>query len=274
MDSYLNSELLVETNHEVLTHLETCEACSEALEDRARLKAQLKRAVEHEYAPADLRERISARVRRRRGFSFNTFSLALAATAAVLVIGLVTFFSLHSGKKPVSLSFEANVARGDVTGQLLKVGFEDHVLCAIDHNLANRQFTPEQMSERLGPEYAGLVELVKSTMPQDYSVVVGHRCHYHGREFVHLIVRDQSDVVSLVITRRNGEAFPAGGAAAVLQASGVPIYERSWDKIQVAGMETRDYLVFVISDKTPEANEQIASNLGPVINDFLKKLEG
>jgi uncharacterized membrane protein len=129
------------------------------------------------------------------------------------------------------------------------------------------------MSERLGPEYAGLVALVKEKMPQDYALVVGHRCHYQGREFVHLIMRNQNDVVSLVITRKIGEAFPVGGAAAVLEASGVSIHERSWHNIQVAGMETRDHLVFVISAKTLEGNEQVASTLGPAVSDFLKKLE-
>ena len=61
LDSYLSNELMVETNHEVLTHLETCGACSRSLEDRARLKAQLKRAVMQEYAPAALREVVGDR---------------------------------------------------------------------------------------------------------------------------------------------------------------------------------------------------------------------
>jgi anti-sigma factor (TIGR02949 family) len=180
LDSYLNNELMVETNHEVLAHLEKCEACSRSLEDRVRLKAQLKRAVMQEYAPAVLRERIVSDLRRGRGFSFNKMSLALAATAAVLVIAAVTFFAWSPPKHQLSL--QAAVAPGDVNGQILKIGFDDHVFCAIDHNLANKQFTAEQMSEKLGPEYAGLVALLKDKSPQDYTVVVGHRCHYQGRE--------------------------------------------------------------------------------------------
>src|SRR6266496_4563692 len=93
LDSYLNNELTVETNHEVLTHLENCEECARSLEDRARLKAQLKHAVMQEYAPVALRERIANDIRRGRGFSFNRISLALAAAAAVLVIASVTFFT-------------------------------------------------------------------------------------------------------------------------------------------------------------------------------------
>jgi len=270
LDSYLNNELLVETNHEVLTHLEMCEACSRSLQDRARLKVQLKRAVMQEYAPAALRERIGSNLRQSRGFSFNTFSLSLAA-AAVLVIAMVTFFTSSPARKPLSL--QAQVAPGDVTGQILKIGFDDHVFCSIDHQLADKQFTPEQMSEKLGPEYAGLVELVKGKMPRDLTVVVAHRCGYQGREFVHLIMRNQSDIVSLVITRKNGEAFPTDGVAAIVQAAGGLIYQAAWANQQVAGLETRDHLVFVVSNETNDTNLQIASSLAPSVRDFLARLE-
>lgn len=271
LDSYLNNELMVETNHEVLAHLEACEACSRSLADRSRLKTQLKRAVMSESAPAALRARIDAELRSSRGFSFNKISLALAAAAAVVLIAATTYFITSSPKTPLSL--QAEVAPNDATAQVLKIGFDDHVFCTIDHGSANRQFTPEEMSQKLGPEYAGLVALVKDKLPQSYRVVVGHRCHYQGREFIHLIMRNQEEVVSLVITRKNGEAFPGGGVGGALQASGAPLHETTWHKIQVAGMETRDFLVFVISNKTLEGNEQVATSLAPAVNDFLKNLE-
>lgn len=271
LDSYLNNELMVETNHEVLRHLEACEDCSRSLEDRARLKAQLKRAVMQEYAPAALRERITADLRRSPGFSLSRVSLALAAAAAVLVIAAVTFFTWGPPKNQLSL--QAKVAPADVTGQILKIGFDDHVFCAIDHHLANKQFTPEKMAEHLGPDYAGLVALVKERMPRDYTVAVGHRCHYQGREFIHLIMRNQSNVVSLVITRKNAEAFPTNGVAAIAQAAGSPIYQAAWANQQIAGLETRDHLVFVVSNETSDANLQIATSLGPSVRDLLARLE-
>lgn len=271
LDSYLNNELMVETNHDVLTHLETCEACAQALEDRARLKAQLKRAVMQEYAPAALRERIGADLRRNRGFSFNRIALSLAAAAAVLVIAAATFLISRSANN--GLSLEAQVAAGDATGEVLKIGFDDHVFCAIDHQLAEKEFTIEQMSQRLGPEYSGLIGLVNERLPRPYTIAVGHRCHYKGREFIHLVLRNQGEVVSLVITRKNGEAFPADGGATALQTSGVAIHEKSWHNIQVAGLETRDFLAFVISNKSQEGNEQVAVSLGPAVSDFLRKLE-
>jgi|GEM_PF-663286 len=286
LDSYLNNELFVETNYEVLKHMEICDSCSRSLRDRARLKDQLKSAVMRDYAPVALRERINDNLRAGRRFKLSTLTIVMAAAAALLVIALSVPFVFKSISSKESLSLHAEVTSGDVTGQLLKIGFDDHVYCAIDHGMANRKFTVEQMSERLGPEYAGLVEVLKQRMPQDYQVVVGHRCHYRGREFIHLIMLNQSDEVSLVITRKNGETFPPdgavavagaaaaiGGATAVEKAAGVPIYERAWQNVQVAGLETRDYLAFVVSNSTMDDNLQIASSLGRSIRDFLSKLE-
>jgi hypothetical protein len=47
-------------------------------------------------APVALRERIRGNVRSRRGFRFNTLSLAIAAAAAIVVIALTVPFALRS----------------------------------------------------------------------------------------------------------------------------------------------------------------------------------
>ncbi len=60
LDSGLNYGILAETNHEVLKHLESCTQCARVREDRARVKAQLKRAVLNERAPEALSDRIGA----------------------------------------------------------------------------------------------------------------------------------------------------------------------------------------------------------------------
>jgi len=280
LDSYLNSELLVETNHELLKHLEECESCDRALKDRVRIKDQLKRVVLGDTAPIDLRERIRNDIRRRTRFGRSLASLTrswMFAAAAVVLLGAIALgivFKTRDRSTNVvpALSLEAEVAPGDQTGQILKVGFEDHVLCSIDHDMASRQFTAKEMSERLGPQYETLVTVVKEKIPRDYVVVVGHRCHYGSREFIHLILRHGNEVVSLIVTKKNGEGFPPGSAASIMQASGIRMYEDEWHNLQVAGMETRDYLAFVVSNESRRRNEDIASRLMPVINDFLKNV--
>jgi anti-sigma factor (TIGR02949 family) len=274
LDSYLSNELLVETNHEVLKHLESCDNCARALDDRARVRAQLKRIVLSQQAPEGLRDRIRTDVRgKHRASPFVSTSWIMAAAAiVVLAMGLGIFLQSRNAPSGSELSLDAEVAPGDFAGQILKIGFDGHVSCAVDHGMANKRFTPEQMSEELGPQYAGLVGLVKTRMPQNYDVVIGHRCQYQNREFLHLILRRKEEVVSLIVTRKSGETFPAGGSAAV-KAAGVPIYESSWHGLQVVGLETRDYLVFLVSNDSLSGHEQTVASLMPAVSDFLKRAE-
>jgi anti-sigma factor (TIGR02949 family) len=85
-DSYLDNELLVETNHEVLRHLSACPDCTKALDARVRLKQSVKRAVEQEMAPAVLLESIQNGLRERRSFfDFDLRRWAMAATVLVIL---------------------------------------------------------------------------------------------------------------------------------------------------------------------------------------------
>jgi mycothiol system anti-sigma-R factor len=280
VDSYLDNELPAETTREVLEHMESCAQCARVLEDGVRVKAQLKRAVLNERAPDALRDRIRRDIRRRRGFgsSLNSSWMVAAAAAAVVVLAVAAGVFYRSSPNsnttaPGLLSRNADVVPGDASGQILKVGFDDHVFCALDHKMADSSFTAEQMSEGLGPEFRALVTVVKDRLPQDYRIAVGHRCHYQNREFVHLILRRQDDVVSLIVTRRSGESLPPLGAAAVIQSAGVQLHEASWHNLHVVGMETRDHLVFVVSNMPPSDNRRIASSLAPAVSDFLRNVE-
>jgi predicted anti-sigma-YlaC factor YlaD len=57
-DSYLSNELMVETNHGVIAHLEQCAECRQELKARRELRGQASRGV-HKIA----REPIATRIR-------------------------------------------------------------------------------------------------------------------------------------------------------------------------------------------------------------------
>jgi len=86
LDSYINSELLVETNHEVLRHLETCSICSAEFASRSRLEA----AVESQSVPAELPAK--SRKRLRQDESKVLFAAEwpkwAAVSAAVLLVSV------------------------------------------------------------------------------------------------------------------------------------------------------------------------------------------
>src|SRR5215470_4861143 len=81
-DAYLDNELLVETNQDVLQHLGSCTECSRMLEGRARVKQALRSAVNTEDAPlelvASLRQQLGTR---RSSLRSNTVRWMLAAAA-------------------------------------------------------------------------------------------------------------------------------------------------------------------------------------------------
>ena len=266
LDSYLNNELLVETTHEVLKHLEKCPNCAEALRSRRQVRELLKGAVLKDSAPMDLQERISRRIRKDSSASWQRWMLVAAATVAFIAAASGAFLLLNRGTPADS---DALSAARNANAHLLKIGLDDHVHCAVDSGFANRVFTEEEMREKLGPDFSGLVATVKEKMPDNYRVVVGHRCKVNGREFIHLILKSPGTALSLVLTKKDGESFSEDKVAAVIESSGVPIQEARIKDLEIAGFETRDYLAFVVSDLGRKENLQMASTLIPAVREFL-----
>ena len=94
-DSFLCEELLTETNHEILRHLDTCPSCRTEIDARRRLRGALRTAFNRapELQPAGefadrLRDQLrQAAVHRHRSWTFSGRWLALAA-GLVLAAGV------------------------------------------------------------------------------------------------------------------------------------------------------------------------------------------
>jgi mycothiol system anti-sigma-R factor len=271
LDSYLSGELAGETCREVSAHLEGCSACARELEARSVIKSRLQTAVGREEVPLELRERIQRSIRKNSFENFRPWMLA-AAAALLLAAGAWGVVRYWDAPRDSEQPYRASLAAKDA--EILQVGLRDHVHCAVESKMADRLFTPEQMSQSLGPDYAGLVQLVKARAPGDYRVVVGHRCRAKGRQFVHLVLRNRERVLSLALTKKEGEAFSGENLAGLLEASGVRLCAERLEGYEVAAFETRDHLVFVVSDLVKEENLQIAAGFAPTVRDFLVKLEG
>ena len=270
LDSYLNNELLVETTHEVLRHLEKCPNCSEALRSRRQVKELLKGAVLKDSAPTDLQERIRRSIRKNSSTSWQRWMLAAAAMIALIAGGSGVVQLLKRGAPVPS---DATSSLGSADAQLLKIGLDDHVHCAVDSGFANRVFTEEEMLAKLGPDFSGLVAAVQAKAPENYRVVVGHRCKFNGRDYIHMILKSPETALSLVLTRKHGESFLGDTAAAILESSGVPIHEARIKDLEIAGFETGDFLAFVVSDLGHQEHLQMASTLAPSVLEFLTKRE-
>lgn len=270
LDSYLNKELLVETTHKVSKHLENCANCYEALLVRQQVKEILKRAVLKDSAPTDLQEKIKRSIRQNSS-SNRTRWMLVAAAAIALIAAAGGALQLLNRDTPADSDVISAASNADA--QILKIGLDDHVHCAIDMGLADRVFTEEEMLERLGPDFS-LVSMVKENAPETYRTVVGHRCKFNGREFVHLILKSHETVLSLVLTRKNGESFSKDKVEAVIGSPGIAVHEAVVKDFRIAGFETRDYLAFVVSNLDRNENLQLASRIAPAVREFLTKYEG
>src|SRR5215467_9300795 len=92
-DSYLSDELLIETNHDVLRHLESCGECRAELAARRELRQELRTKFNHArdlQIPEGFSDALKARMREqaldRRGT--NIPRIAYVGIAATLLIAI------------------------------------------------------------------------------------------------------------------------------------------------------------------------------------------
>jgi Putative zinc-finger len=277
LDSYISNELLVESNLEVLRHIEQCSACSQELETRVRIRASLQAAARREELPPGLEKKIRREIRARSPVRLWPFDLSLrwiSAVAALLLISTATWIVWRSRRELSLQEQDAYIGRISLRlSTILQVGLRDHVHCAVFRKYPKDPPALAEMARDLGPQYAGLVPLVKARVPDEFRVIMAHRCSVQGRNYVHLVLQGPSSLLSLIITKKNpGESFPAAQLAPVLQASGVPVYRAKASQFQVAAFETPAYLAFVISDLPEERNLQLATALAPSVQGFLNQM--
>src|SRR5208337_331023 len=140
-----------------------------------------------------------------------------------------------------------------------------HLQCAIKgHNYPNIANPPEQLRQKLGPQYAGLLQVVQQKLP-GFEILEAHICSVQGspRKYVHFIARGRGTILSVILTRSDGAQFPNGKAFRSGASGSVNLYEAHLEGMNAAGFESKEYLGFVVSDLSQDTMVQIASELAP-----------
>ena len=281
LDSYISNELLIETNHEVLRHVESCPACANELEARTQLRTRLRAAVNAQSVPPELQARIREKIRTDQSSSWFAAGWLTSgwprwAVAMATVVICAGVWLNYSPEKMPGLTDRPgqNVYIQKVSATLaavLKVGLGDHIHCSIFRKYPKDPPPVEKMEADLGASYKGLLPVVRAAVPDGYRVIMAHQCGYAGRHFIHLTLEKDGDLLSLVVARRkDGESL--GALAPALETSGVPVYQSAATRYQVAGFESGDFLAYVVSDLKSKANLHIAANLAPAVREFLLKI--
>jgi anti-sigma factor RsiW len=174
MDSYLSSELTVESNHELLRHVERCEACRAELAARERARALLIESFGPAPDARELEARISQAIDHAQP---HWWRLAGIAAMLALVVGLGVWFS-----RPVdAAAFDDSV--------------DNHIFCAL--NLPpDVAYDPRRVEQSLAPPYQNIVNVVIH-QSGEYELVDAHACPYNNRDYVHLVYRSDAHLVSV-----------------------------------------------------------------------------
>src|ERR1051325_8705122 len=147
LDSYLDNELLTETNLDLAQHFETCANCArEALARRA-LRAKLQVAVRRTALPPELENRIRSRLTEPARTNRAAWLMAIAAA---VVVCIAPWAATRDG----ALSPQALAA--------LRVGLDDHVHCAVIRQRSN----PARNTDKLAPQYKPILAAIRRRVPQ------------------------------------------------------------------------------------------------------------
>jgi anti-sigma factor RsiW len=257
-DSYLSDELLVETNHDVIRHLEACPECRRELAARRELRSKLRAGFEN--APdLQMSEEFAGRLKsqlRATAFSPARFSTtqSIAIAASLLIVAALGFIVVQT-------RWRQQAAAG-----LFASAVGDHRDCALNHRLDEKPIALEEAGRKYDRVYINLVSAVMSEgqLPTGVELVEAHSCVFKGRRFGHVILKYRGQIVSVLVTDKDHNG-PTGLKEATAEAQ--------LEGFKLAHFETTRHAVYVVSDLTDAENLAIAQTIGPAVSRHIMAAE-
>lgn len=297
-DSYMSDELLVETNHEVLAHLEGCAKCRCELTARRELRATLRAAfakaaelqIDDAFATR-LRSELHSTALRQPALSWIPkrtwlpIAACFVAVAALVAIGLryrdrtppeqtvaIRETAEATGSPTVT---QSNSTPGVAVMDLASFAVDDHRYCAIKFRLKEIPIPLEEAGQKFDRAYLELEKSVKdrlAVLAGGATFVEAHSCVLAGRRFAHVVLKENGHLVSFLITGLD-DPESVGQNAVASKNDGQVISCSEAHGYRVSCFETARHAVFVVSDLSEGANLSLARALAPAIYQHLAKAE-
>ena len=257
IDSYLSDELLTETNHDVLRHLEQCADCRKTIESRRMFRTRLRAAVinvpdfqmrEDFYNDLrnDLRENFLPKKQETASIWANyKFQFAVAACLLIAVtFGFLIVRNLNNNKSQTELAAARNTKQSTY---FEKIAFGDHQNCAVDFNLSE----PPIEIDLASPEYANLRQGILTPLENaaaEYKLHDSHICKYKGQTFTHLVFQRGDKLVSFLMM--NLQDYKS--------LENKNIVKSAANGYQMAHFDEADKAFFVVSNLSEKENSAMA----------------
>jgi anti-sigma factor RsiW len=266
-DSYLSDELLIETNHDVIRHLDSCGECRSELAARRQLRHELRTKFNQTpelRIPDGFSDRLRAQLRQQafQGPGIVIPPVAYVGIAATLLLaiglGLLVVQRWRTGQREL-----------EAWANLTNSATADHRECALENKLRGTIISLNEAGRIYDRAYATLADQASLTtaLPAGAQLIDAHSCAFQGRRFAHLVLKYKGQVVSIVIARSDVDAkapTPMPGDIGAAFNS---------DSYQVAAFQTASHAVFVISSLNEADNMTIARSVSPLLEKQLRAAE-
>jgi anti-sigma factor RsiW len=240
MDSYISGELTVESNHDVLRHVERCEVCRSELARRERMSTLL---IESFGAAPDATA-FGARLTQaldREQHRWGPLARYGSIAAALLLIAAAGVWL----SRPVdAAAFDDSV--------------DDHIACAMGYP-ASITYDAQRASNALQPAYQPILSAV-SHNPAGYELIDAHMCPYQGRTYAHLVYRGGGKMLSVFAEPATRGRLPLTN-------------ENPRKGFVTAGASSGGHQVFVVSDSEASPPSTIVNDLLQSTLAFVRTLE-
>lgn len=244
LDSYVSNELLVETTHEVMRHLESCQACRFELDERVRVREMLRRAMNQVEPSSDLRARVLANLDQPR--AVESVSKPKRSSARWMQIAAGVAVLLFSG-----LLFQVMVRNPAQFAALLDLGWKQHEGCTLAGHYPKEPPTEEKMRHDLGQHYEALLPIVQKEL-SDYRIRKAHICRPGGREYAHFILEKGDQLISISLLRKQDR-----------EALGSRVVSVQLDGGEITAFETASHVAFVMGNIGAAEAKRVARAIEP-----------
>lgn len=242
MPLYVSSELDATAMVDFELHVQRCGSCARELENARHCDELLREAcLEQPINTLGLRKRVLSQISKsgpRAGFLFRRAYWVPVAAALVVAMAVGTYLSVRDGSS------------GTVYADVL----EDHYNEVVNHITEGWRETPQQIRAFVSEEL-GTADFLDKVAFIDYHLARARHCDLPDHHpYVHLVY--ESDVREISIYVRRSDAELPG--ATVEMVNGCGLHAVGINHFEIAGFQSKQYTVLVVSDLSRAENLRIA----------------